>query len=129
MNLKKSFLVVFILSLIITALIAIFIFAFTEFGEIEVKILLTAIAVGMYSLAGLSTAFVRETGKFKSFTIIAFLVYMVSFILTFFTIWEIVVSVVSVFKVVLSFLILSAAATHISVMLMMHDSQRPPFMS
>ncbi|MDP2695713.1 MAG: hypothetical protein Q8O87_00480 [bacterium] len=90
-DLKKTFLISLIASLSIGALIAIFIFLFTDgFGEAEIKILLTTLAIGFFSLTGLCSSALYERQKYKVVSVAGVITSLASFVITTGIIWEII---------------------------------------
>ena len=70
-NLRKTFLITMIISLSISALIGIIIFLFGDFGDSEVKILLTTLSIGGFSLTGLCCSVLYEKKNIFNFQFLA----------------------------------------------------------
>ncbi len=68
MSLGRGFLLGFILSFVATALIAVFVILFGKWGDAELKILLSAVSIGVYSLIALccSTLYSDKSKKHLS---------------------------------------------------------------
>jgi len=89
-NIKKIFLIVMVVALSISAFIGIFIFLIGDFGEIEGKILLTTLSLGVFSLTAMSSAILYDKHKLTSFSIIGMIVALLGFLMATSAIWEIV---------------------------------------
>ncbi len=63
LNLKKVFLTAMILSLTLAALTGIGVFLLGNFGELELRILLTTLEVGIFSMTSLCCAALLEKKK------------------------------------------------------------------
>ena len=74
LNLKKIFLICIIISLILSALIGIFVFLFGEFRRVEVRLLLNTLAIGFYSLSGLSCSAIIEKHRFRTFATLGIII-------------------------------------------------------
>jgi hypothetical protein len=117
-DLRKVFLISLVTSLTIGSLIGIFIFLFGELGDIEVKILLTTVSVGGFSLAGLVSSVSYEKHLYKTFSLISIITAVSGFSVMILTIWEIL-SFGDVWKIALVLTIFSVALAHISISLFM----------
>ena len=73
-NFKKIFLISLIVSLSISALLGIIIFLVGNFDEIQVRILLTTLTVGGFSLTGLCCATLLEKKRFSAFAIMGMII-------------------------------------------------------
>lgn len=60
MNVKKVFLITMIISLSISALVGIVLFLIGSFGYLELRILLTTLAIGGFSLTGLCSSLLYD---------------------------------------------------------------------
>src|SRR5690625_7148208 len=70
---QKYFLQILIGALSVSALIGIYIFLAGDFGETEVRLLFTTLAIGGYSLAGLCCSVIYKREKLKPFSVIGML--------------------------------------------------------
>lgn len=82
LNFKKLFLIALIISLSISALIGIYILLFGEFRDTEIKILLTTLSIGAYSIAGLCCSALLEKDKFKTLVFSWIIISTLGFFLT-----------------------------------------------
>lgn len=116
---KKGFLVAMIISLVISALVGIGIFLFGHFGELEGKILLTTLLIGLYCLTGLCCSLPYEKGKFKVLSIIGVVSSCVAIIFELSWVWAFISdSSDTVGKLVLTGFIVSPILAHICLMLL-----------
>ncbi len=115
LNLKKYFLWTLIVAFSISAVIGIFIFIFGDFGEIEVKLLLTTLAIGGYSLTGLSCSVIYIRNHLKIFSIIGIMTSIFACLITIITTWEII-DIDDIWKTMIIFIILSVTMAHISLL-------------
>ena len=117
-NYKKFFLRTFIIALTISALIGIVIFLVGEFGETEIKILGTALAIGGFSITALGCSTVHDIVRFRPLSIIGMLISVFGFLFTVSAIWVLFESDHKwVAQAVFTFIILSVSTAHISLLL------------
>lgn len=124
-NLKKTFLISMIISLIVSALIGIIIFLFGDFGETEAKILITTLTIGGYSLTGLCCSTLYEKKRAISLAFSGIAVSIIGFLYTVLAIWEIIdLNSWDGFKPLLIFIILAFSIAH-SCLLLLIRSEKP----
>src|SRR5690625_1879295 len=87
---QKYFLQILIGALSVSALIGIYIFLAGDFGETEVRLLFTTLAIGGYSLAGLCCSVIYKREKLKPFSVIGMLTAVTGFVITTGAIWEVI---------------------------------------
>ena len=121
-GIKRVFLVSLIASLSISALIAIFVFLFGNFGETEFKILFTTLTVGGYSLTGLCSSILYDRRKYLPLAFSGIIVSVIGFLITIGTIWEIV-DFDDVWKSVIIFAILAVSLAHSSLLLLLKSTK------
>ncbi len=114
-NFKKVFLVSFILSLILSSLIAIFIFLFGNFGLTEFRLLFTTFAIGGYSLVGLCHSVLFNKNKYIIFSIFGLIISLASFFVTVGVIWELI-KFVDIWRIMLILMVLTFSLAHISLL-------------
>lgn len=123
-NFKKTFLITMIISLSISALIGIFIFLFGEFGETELRILLTTLTIGGYSLTGLCCSVLYERKRFTSLASTGMVVSILGFLYTLLVIWEILeVNDSFNWKALIIFIVLSTSIAHSSLLLLIRTEK------
>ncbi len=114
---KNYFLWSLITGLSISAIIGIYIFLFNELGKTETQLLLTTLAIGGFSLAGLCCSTIHNLDKFKLFSVIGMLNAITGFIICFSVIWKIF-DLENIWKLMMVFIILSITFSHISLLLL-----------
>jgi hypothetical protein len=87
---KKVFLVTLIASLSISALCAIIIFLLGDFGELQLKILVTTLTIGVFSLTGLCCATLLNKQRFPLLAIFGIIASMWGILSINLLIWKIV---------------------------------------
>src|SRR5690625_354611 len=117
----KYFLQILIGALSVSALIGIYIFLAGDFGETEVRLLFTTLAIGGYSLAGLCCSVIYKRKELMVFSIIGMLTAVAGFTITTGAIWEIL-DIDDIWKTMVIFIILSAAMSHVSLLLQIRIS-------
>lgn len=106
-----------VIALSISALIGIFVFLVGDFGDTEIRLLVTTVTIGGFSLTGLCSATIQYRNNLNPFSIIGMLISVIGFFITLLTIWEIFVFE-NILKTMLIFIILSIATAHISLLLL-----------
>jgi hypothetical protein len=123
LNLKKTFLISLVVSLSISALIAIFIFLFSDgFGESELKILFTTLVIGLFSLTGLCNSTLYEKGRQSLLTISGMVLSAIGFVLLTGTIWEIIR--LSDNRPIFVVIVLVIATAHSSLLLLIQPNNK-----
>ena len=115
-DLKKYFLRSLVAARAVSALIGIFIFMMGDFGDTEVRILLTTLTIGGFSLTGLCSASIHHRIPLKYFSIIGLIVSAIGFFLSVGIVWELI-DIENVWKLWIIFIILSVAIAHSSLLL------------
>ena len=122
-TIKRICLISLIVSLSISALVAIFVFLFGNFQEIEIKFLATTLIIGGYSLTGLCTSILYDQKKYIPLTLSGIIVSILGFLTAFVLIWEI-----SDFDYILNaaiiFIILALSIAHISLLLLIRSDKK-----
>jgi hypothetical protein len=116
-SIRRVFLVSLISSLSLSALVAIFIFLVGNFGEIEVRLLLTTLTIGGYSLTGLCSSVLYDKRRYTGFALLGIVVAVIGFLMTVGALWEIV-DPEDAWKGVLIFMVLSFSIAHTSLLLL-----------
>ncbi|MCB0374840.1 MAG: hypothetical protein KDD04_02880, partial [Sinomicrobium sp.] len=68
-NYRKYFLTALIVALSVSALIGILVFLLGDFGETEMRILMTTLTIGGFSLTGLSSAVIYHRDRLRVFSV------------------------------------------------------------
>ncbi len=120
---KRIFLILFLASLAFSALVAISIFLFGKFDWLEGQMLLTALAVGGYSLAGLCCSLLLSRGNnHKPLVAAGIAVSIVGFVFALISIWVHPDSVI-VWKATLLGIVLSFSIAHASLLLLAYPTK------
>lgn len=122
-SIKRVFLTSLIVSLSISAAVAIFVFLFGNFGETQIHLLLTTLTIGGYSLTGLCSSVLYDKRKYTSFALLGLVVAAIGFLLTVAVIWEIT-TLEEMWKAVLICMILSLSIAHSSLLLLAKSESR-----
>ncbi len=117
MSFKKIFLIILLAAFVVGALIAVSIFLFGSFGQTEMKLLLTTIIIGGYSLTGLCSSVLYGRKKYVSVAIAGMIVAALGFLVTTTVVWRIPPSI-DLMQEVLLFIVLSGSLAHISMLLL-----------
>jgi hypothetical protein len=116
-KIKNLFLKGLIISLSASGLIGIFIFLFGEFGDTEVKLLMTTLSVGICSLTGLCCASIYSSAKYRKFSMLGIATAGLCFLFSLAAIWSNPKDIQVVWKIQLTILVLSITFAHISLLL------------
>ena len=116
LNLKKLFLYLLIASVGVSALIGIAVILLGDFGEFEVKVLLTALTVTVTSILGLACGAYFETGRGRLVPGAGILMALVSGVMWIYLVWHGTVHEDLFVKSLLSLTLLGAACSHISLL-------------
>jgi len=117
-NFKKTFLITMIISLSISALIGIFVLLVGDFGEIELRLLLTTLTIGGYSLTGLCCSVLYEKRKFTPLAFSGMVISVIGFLFTVLVIWEAIdIGNDFTWKALLIFIILAASTAQSCLLL------------
>jgi hypothetical protein len=121
LNYRRFFLLALIIALVFSALVGIYMFLIGDFGDTENKILMTTLALAVYSLLGLCSAQVHGKQSLSVFSILGMVFSLFGFIASLEIIWQIVPSLREPeFFMLLT--ILSFSFAHISLLLLLKIS-------
>ncbi len=124
LNAKKLFLYVFLASVTASALLGIAILIFGSFGELEIKVLLTAFTVTVTSILGLACGAFLETGRGRVVPITGIVLALISGVMWMFVIWPDGNREALFVRGLLSITILSATCSHLSLLLLARFEDR-----
>lgn len=116
LNLKKFFLYLLIASVALSALIGIGVILFGNFGDFEIKVLLTTMTVTITSILGLACGAYLETGRGKILPICGIAFAVVSCALWIFLVWNGTVHENFFARMLLSLTLLAASCSHLSLL-------------
>lgn len=121
MDLKRIFLISMIISLSVSALVGILIFLLGNFGQTQIRILLTTLSIGGFSLAGLCSANLYDKGTFKTFGAIGMVTAFFGFLINLFLIWIDFNSFS--FNLGLTLIVLSFSFSHASLLMLIKSEK------
>jgi hypothetical protein len=114
---RNVFLWTLIASLSLSALLAIFVFIVGQFGETEVRLLLTTLAVGVYSLTGLCSSSLYDRGRYQVVGAVGIILSIVGFLFALGNVWDII-DLSSTWKALLVLIIVPVSIAHASLLLL-----------
>lgn len=117
-RLRNYFLWTLIAALSAGALLGILIFLFGEFGDIEIRLLVTTLAIGGFSLTGLCCSTIYKHDELKTFSVLGMTTSVLGFIINLAGIWELW-DADSTVRFMAAFIILSVAFAHTSLLLLL----------
>jgi hypothetical protein len=117
-SLRRFFLLAFVLALAAAAFLAIGVVLAGRWGELEVKILITTVSIGVYSLIALCCATVYDDARWKSLAIAGIAVCGLGLVFALLTNWQVVEpGLKSLIRVRIAFLSLAMALAATALML------------
>ena len=117
LGIRGILLVPLIASLSLSALVAIFVFLLGDFGETEIRLLLTTLTIGAYSLTGMCASVLYERKRYILLARAGIVVSATAFLITLGAIWEII-DFENVWKPVAIFTVLAFSIAHSSLLLL-----------
>lgn len=115
-NLRKLFLKVLIVSVVVSAVIGIAVLIFGNFGNYEVRILMTTLTVTAMSIGGLACGAYLETGEGRVLPITGIIFSIVAGLLTFFIIWDISDESEVFLKITATATLIALSCSHLSLL-------------
>ncbi|MBK7933421.1 MAG: hypothetical protein IPK01_07925 [Acidobacteria bacterium] len=116
MNLKRVFLYLLITSVAISALLGIGVILFGNFGELEVRVLLTTLTVTVTSILGLACGAYYETGRGRNLPLAGIVLSLVSALMVFLIIWNVLDDNSNFIKATLTAVMLAVSCSHLSLL-------------
>ena len=116
MNARRLFLIGLIASVSISALIGILVLLFGNFGEIEVRVLMTTLTVTVTSIFGLACGAYLETGRGRYMPLAGIGLSMIAALMCFLIIWNALDQNEVFIKSFLTATLLAAACSHLSLL-------------
>ncbi len=116
MNLRRLFLYLLIASIGLSAIIGIGVILFGNFGEIEVRVLFTTLTVTVTSIFGLACGAYLETGRGKYLPLAGIALSIVSALMCFLIIWNVLDDSELFIKSFLTGVLLAASCSHLSLL-------------
>ncbi|PYT01325.1 MAG: hypothetical protein DMF63_00290 [Acidobacteria bacterium] len=116
MNLRRLFLYLLIASVALSALIGIGVLLFGDFGNIEVRVLMTTLTVTVTCICGLACGAYLETGRGKYLPLAGIAFSIISALMCFLIIWDVLDDSEPFIKSFLTVVILAASCSHLSLL-------------
>lgn len=116
MNLRRLFLYLLIASIGLSAIIGIGVILFGNFGEIEVRVLFTTLTVTVTSIFGLACGAYLETRRGKYLPLAGIALSIVSALMCFLIIWNVLDDSELFIKSFLTGVLLAASCSHLSLL-------------
>lgn len=116
MNLRRLFLYALIASVATSALIGIGVLLFGDFGEIEIRVLMTTLTVTVTSIFGLACGAYLETGRGRYIPITGIVLSIASALMCFLIIWDVLDDSEAFVKAYVTSTILAAGCAHMSLL-------------
>lgn len=114
---KTIFLRILVGAIAIAAFIANGLFLFGRFGDVEIRILITTLALGGFSLTALCSSRIYNKPQLQGFSLTGMAVSVIGFMLMVLFVWELLETEWS-WTIAADFIILSGAFAHISLLLL-----------
>lgn len=116
MDLKRLFLVILVLSVVVSAAIGIVVILIGNFGEFETKVLLTTLTITVTSILGLACGAYLETGRGRTLPSAGIVLALVSAVMWIILIWQMRIENDTYIKSLMSATLLAASCSHISLL-------------
>lgn len=116
MDLKRLFLVILVLSVVVSAAIGIVVILIGNFGEFETKVLLTTLTITVTSILGLACGAYLETGRGRTLPSAGIVLAIVSAVMWIILIWQMRIENDTYIKSLMSATLLAASCSHISLL-------------
>ena len=113
---KRAFLYLLIASVAISAVVGIAVLILGNFGDFEIKVLLTTLTVTVTSILGLACGAYLETGRGRVIPVAGIIISLVSCVLWIYLVWHGTVHEDFYAQVLMSLTLFSAACAHISLL-------------
>src|SRR4030095_9680888 len=116
MNLRRLFLYLLIASVGLSAVIGIVVILFGNFGQIEVRVLMTTLTVTVTSIFGLACGAYLETGRGRYLPLAGIAFSIISALMSFLIIWNVLDDSEPFIKSFLTGVVLAASCSHLSLL-------------
>lgn len=117
---KRYLLLSLIVSLVMSAFVGIAIFLFGTFNELQGKLLLTTLSIGIFSLTGLANSSLLNKRNYAVCGYISLLISTIGFLMTLNLIWFNFEADTNVWRFAIDSIVLSLATAHISLLYVMN---------
>lgn len=116
MNLRRTFLYTLIASVAFSALLGIVVIVFGNFGNVEVRILMTTLTITATSILGLACGAYYETGRGRILPMAGIALALVAAVMTFFIIWDVLDDYENYIRATGTVTLLSLSCSHLSLL-------------
>jgi len=124
MNLRRFFLYMLIGSVSLSAVIGIGVILFGDFGEIEIRVLMTTLTVTATSILGLACGAYLESGRGKYLPLAGIVLAVISALMSLLVIWNVLDDSKPFAKSFLTATLLAVACSHLSLLLLARLDRR-----
>jgi hypothetical protein len=124
MNLKRLFLYLLIGSVAVSAVVGIGVILFGDFGNLEVRILMTTLTVTATSVLGLACGAYYETGRGRLLPIAGIAFTVAAALMTFLIIWDVLDDSKIFVKSAVTMMMLAVSTSHLSLLSMARLDRR-----
>jgi hypothetical protein len=123
-NIRRAFLYTLIASVALSALIGIGVILFGDFGEFEVRVLMTTLTVTVTSILGLACGAYLETNRGRLLPLMGIGLSIASALMLFLVIWDVLDDSEIFVKSVVTTSLLAASCSHLSLLSLARLDQR-----
>jgi len=123
-NIKRIFLYTLIASVVLSAVIGIGVVLFGDFGQTEVRVLMTTLTVTITSILGLACGAYFETGRGRLLPSAGIALSLAAALMSFLIIWDVLDDSETFIKSFVSVTLLAAACSHLSLLLLARLDRR-----
>lgn len=116
MNLKRLFLYLLIGSVAFSAVVGIGVILFGNFGDLEVRVLMTTLTVTVTSILGLACGAYYESGRGRTLPLAGIVFTIVAALMTFLIIWNVLDENKIFIKSTTTMMLLAVSASHLSLL-------------
>ncbi len=123
-NIRRIFLYSLIASVVLSAVIGIGVVLFGDFGQTEIRVLMTTLTVTMTSILGLACGAYFETGRGRVLPLAGIIFSLAAAVMSFLIIWDVLDDSETFIKSFVSVTLLAAASSHLSLLLLARLDRR-----
>lgn len=124
MNLRRLFLYLLILSVAVSAILGIGVVSLGNFGELEVRVLMTTLTITVTSIAGLACGAYYESGRGRSLPTAGIVLSVTGALMVMLIIWDVLDDNSTYIKATLTVTMLAVSASHLSLLSMARLDKR-----
>ncbi len=116
MNLKRLFLYLLIVSVVVSAVMGIAVLLIGEFGELSTRVLMTTLTVTVTSILGLACGAYYESGRGRYLPLAGVIFSIIAALMTFLIIWDVLDENKTFTKVTVTMMMLAVSCSHLSLL-------------